>query len=654
MLEQHSMRQMQTEAQKESHSTSKTRVKGGFKRESYRPRAQGPKRTLVVSSVYLVGVLLLFALFLLGPNADAAQVDFEEFDAYVERVMADWEVPGAAVAVIKDGEVIYVKGYGLRNREEGLSVTKETIFGIGSATKAFTTTAFQMLVEEGVLDWDTPVREYLPGFEVRDVFASNRMTPRDLALHRTGLAQADVPFLFHPDLDVKAFIDNLEHLEQVADFRTEWAYNNLGYILLGEIMEEVTGKPWEAIIQERIAAPLGMDATSYAVEEMKESADFAYAYGTVDGEVKRLPLTEIGAAAPAGAINANVLDMAKWVKLQLDRGAVGEKQLVSLPGIAELHTPQITIPSAPEDDTVLNSSYALGWFVETYRGHLHINHGGSTGGHSSLVSFLPYDDAGVVVLSNAGSPLPVIVARRAYDLLLGLKPIDWAARIKREVQAHQASEAQDGGPSEVGEATDGDGSSEAFGAGEAAPPPTHPLEDYAGTYEHPLYGVIEVDLGERGLVATYYTAEILLTHRRYDLFAGPLDEKWPVPMPFHFRMNEKGEIAELTSDLEGTSHPITFTRRPESRLSDPDFLEGLAGTYTMQGMPVEIALNGPTLRLVLPGQPAYTLVPDRGTRFYLKEHSGITVEFALDEAGSGADKIVINQLGVEFEAERAD
>jgi CubicO group peptidase (beta-lactamase class C family) len=223
------------------------------------------------------------------------------FGDFLQTAMKDFNVPGLAIAILKDGKVIFSEGYGLRDVDRKLPVTQDTVFQIGSATKAFTATTFELLSQEGQLDWNKPVREYIPGYRLWDDVATAHITPLDWATHRSGLPRHDLLWIFNPGLDATQTINNARYLEPSQEFRATWQYNNLGYVTLGYIISQVTGKPWSQVVQERILDPLGMKDTTFDIDRLKASNNAALPYAQKAGTVYQVPLLAIGAAAPAGA-----------------------------------------------------------------------------------------------------------------------------------------------------------------------------------------------------------------------------------------------------------------------------------------------------------------------------------------------------------------
>ena len=561
------------------------------------------------------------------------------FNDFVNGALKDWKVPGCAVAIVRDDAVVLAQGYGLRDVKRTLPATKDTLFAIGSSTKAFTVMALALLVDEGKLGWDTPVRKFLPSFELKDQTASEHMTPRDLVTHRSGLPRHDLAW-YNASLSRKELVERLRYLEPNADFREKWQYQNLMFLTAGYLAGEVAGTSWEDLVGKRIFAPLGMTSSNFSVEDSKKAADFALPYEEKDKQVIEIPFRNITTMGPAGSINSSAADMAQWVRLHLAKGKIGSTRVVSEAAIAEMHRPQMVMPELVQDPEIALRSYGMGWFVESYRGQVRIHHGGNIDGFSALVAFLPQDGLGVVVLTNhGGTPLTEIVARTAIDRLLGLPPIDWNGRILARAKA--AESAAD----KAGERADLDR--------KKGTKPAHPLDEYVGDYEHPAYGTLSISKNASGnLQAEIHRIPMRLEHWHYETFRGRGEDPalTELKLFFLFQTNTKGDVDRVLVPLEPQTAEIAFTKKPPARLSDPAFLKTLAGSYAFvdnPGVTVTIAVKGQDgLTLTVPGQPTYDLEPYRGTEFTLKGLTGFSARFVLDSKGVVSELRVIQPQGV--------
>jgi CubicO group peptidase (beta-lactamase class C family) len=588
--------------------------------------------------------------------------------SHVEAVMPDWHVPGLAVGILdmRDGKTsVHMQGFGVKDLATGAGVSPATLFAIGSSTKAFTATLMAQAVEKGGVKWDEPVRAYLPDFKLWDESASERMTPRDLLSHRSGLPRHDFMW-YGSDLSRAELYERLRYLEPTEDLRSVFQYQNLMFVTAGVLEEKVLGKPWEALVKERIFDPLAMKTANTSVADMQKAADFALPYEWKDsedlrpqaatapakdkkkkdaakpvepkreGELKLMPFRVIDAPGPAGSINASVGDMVMWLKANLDGGAFGDKRILSEASMQELHSPQMVVRGGmmsqlfafPETPYMM---YGLGWFIQPYRGHRLIHHGGNIDGFSAMVAFMPDEKIGVVILSNLDGNLMVnSLMFEVFDRLLGLDPVDWNGRFK--LKYAQIKEAMKQGESKEDEVRRKPGTK-----------PSHPIADYAGEFDHPAYGRLRVTQEKGALGASLHGIAGPLDHFHYDIFKGSKDVL--KGLKFTFLTNLRGDIDRVEVPLEQGVGPIVFTRVPPDSMRDPAFLAPFAGEYEVMGMTATVELKGDTLFLTVPGQPGYTLVPYLGTEFDLKEQKGFSVKFTVKD-GKATECVFIQPNGV--------
>ncbi len=564
-----------------------------------------------------------------GGQTQAQNPALEGFDAFVTQIMKDWKVPGLAVAVVQDGKIIHMKGYGLRDVQKSLPVTSRTLFAIGSITKSVTVSAMGMLVDEGKLDWDAPVRNTLPGFKLYDPVASERMTPRDLVTHRSGLPRHDLLW-YSSDFSRAEMVRRLQYLEPSKDFRSAYQYNNLMFMTAGFLAAQLAGTTWEELVRQRILLPLGMRDTNFSVLDSQKSDDFALPYQNAKGELKRIPFYVLGAVGPAGEINSNVEDLAQYLMFHLSKGKHGEARLLSETNAMQMQIPQMVAPNPERYKELGPTSYGLGFLVSTYRGHKIVSHGGAIDGFAAQLAFLSQDNIGVVALANLNAdkdPVPTIVVYNLIDRLLGLDKVPWSQRFKDDEQKTKESEEE--------------AKKKGFTIRKPNTHPSHDLKDYAGEYESPAYGIVKVALEKEDLRLSFNRLSSPLRHFHYDVFEvaeNPLDplEKSKVM----FSTDVKGDIASLSIPLEPHVKDIVFTRMPERAMLEKSFLEPLAGKYEIGGRTVTVALEGEkTLVLVIPGQPQYELIPRHGTLFDLKGLSGFSIEFKKDASGAVTEAV---------------
>lgn len=599
------------------------------------------KKLFVLSFFCLALPLAVPGLAQTPPVAPAPRVSPEELSAhlreFVPPLLNEWQVPGLAVAVVQGDRVILAEGFGLRDVEQRQPVTPETVFAAGSVTKSFTALTIGLLAEEGKLDWDRPLRTDLPGFRLRDAYAGEHVTPRDLLSHRTGLPGHDLMWYGSP-ASRDQLLDRLSELEGSAGLRSRFQYQNLMYVTAGALIEKAAGRRWDEVMRERLLGPLGMRASSLSLEALRgvENRASPYERRTAgNGGVEKVPLRSLDAVGPAGALNSNVLDLARWVRLQLGDGRFEGRRVVSGTALRETQTPQAIVrdPSLTRlfrDEGQPYLLYGLGWYVQPYRGHHLLHHGGNIDGFTSFVSFLPQDGVGVVVLSNLGQTyLPFALTFHIYDRLLGLPDQDWSGFFRaRRQELEVATEAQ-----RKAEEQDR----------KLGTRPSHPMEEYAGLYQHPAYGDFRIVRQGMGLGFTFNGLTGTLEHWHYDTWNLPAGQLRGLKLSF--LTNARGEVDRLTVPLEASVGDIVFTRRPPAELSDARQLRQYVGEYELSGQSAMVVLQDDGLALSVPGQPTYELVPERGTVFRVKGLTGYSVRFIV-EAGEVTAASFVQPSGV--------
>ncbi|WP_263704962.1 serine hydrolase [Bacillus thuringiensis] len=468
----------------------------------------------------------------------------------VEKMMKDLNVPGAALAVIKDGEVIISEGFGYRNLETKDAVTTSTRFAIGSSTKAFGTLSLSLLAQQAKFNWDSPVQTYIPNFSLSELLASSQVTGRDLASHRTGVSRHDALW-YSSSLTRKDIVEKIKHLSLDAPFRTAFLYNNLMYATMSYIVENITNQTWEQYVTEHILNPLNMDQTNFSVTDSQTTDDYALPYVENNGEIKEVPFRNIDTVGAAGCINSTIEDMANWVLLHLNKGKFGNHELISPELLQQLFTPHNSIPDQPAlslPESPLNS-YGLGWFISAYRGYKMIHHGGNIDGFSAFVSFMPNENVGLVILTNAGGTLlPIYLANQIYDELLGLETIDWHKRAVEdsEKMKEMMKESTESIPEQMKGTT-----------------PSHKLEDYTGTFEHPAYGTLQVYKRDDSLFVQFMEMDIQLTHHHYDIFSAKVDLfQMKMNLLFAYEMSVNGEFPSLQLHVPAmlSTQPLAFKK----------------------------------------------------------------------------------------------
>jgi CubicO group peptidase (beta-lactamase class C family) len=430
-----------------------------------------------------------------------AQSQPPDLDAYVASSMKTFDVPGMAVAIVKDGKIIVAKGYGVRKLGDPTAVDEFTLFGIGSNTKAFTTAALAMLVDQGKLSWDDPVYQRLPGFVMYDPYVSHEMTIRDLLTHRSGmgLGEGDLLFWPHSTYTRDEIIYKLRFMKPASSFRSHYAYDNLLYMTAGQIIPAVAGISWDDYIHQHIFTPLAMNHSNVTNANIKPSDNVAFPHSRMEGKLQVIHFELLDNAGPAGAINSCASDMAKWVQLQLNRGKFADREghLFSEQRSKEMWSPQTILPIGTYAPPLAGlkptfADYALGWALRDYHGRKLVGHTGGVGGFVSRVMLVPDENLGVVVLTNAeeGGAFDSILYH-VLDYYFQLPPTDWIAAYKsvKDTDEKEAAESM----------------KKAEAARTADSKPSLPLEKYAGLYNDAWYGPITIraENGDSKLVITF-------------------------------------------------------------------------------------------------------------------------------------------------------
>jgi CubicO group peptidase (beta-lactamase class C family) len=511
------------------------------------------KKEMIRVIFILIVVSLLINPMLYGKK-NTGKINLKGFPQFVEKMLKEWEVMGAAVAIVKDGKVVFAGGFGYRDVKNKLEVTPDTLFAIGSCTKAFTATVLGIMVDEGKLEWNQPVRTYLPSFKLQDPVASEQMTPMDLVIHRSGLPRHDLVW-YSSSRTRKDLVNRLQFLEPSKSFRSTCQYNNLMFMAAGYMAGKIAGMSWEELVQKKIFDPLGMKTSNFSVKDSQKARNFSFPYSKRDEKVVEIPFRNIDAIGPAGSINASANEMARWILLNLNKGKIGDKQVISEETLEKLHSPQMaTGRPISKYKEFLFSAYGIGWAITAYRGHLVVSHGGGIDGFISRVSLLPRDNTGVVVLTNTdrdGRNFCPVIVFNLLDRILRLPQVPWSKRIKeRNEEAKKKAE-------EKKKKQDTNRKSNTK--------PSHNLEDYTGEFENPGYGNLTIKKDGEQLTAALNNLHFKVQHYHYDIFEFSSvilgDEK----IKAHFHMDVKGNINRISIPFQRGVKDIEFTRVPEKK-----------------------------------------------------------------------------------------
>ena len=574
--------------------------------------------------------LLLASALALAPSANAQpkqdiETRLQGFDSYMGQVMKDWNVPGLGVGIVLKDKLVWAKGYGYRDYGKKIPYTPTTTQPIASNTKLFTAIAAGMLADEGKVDLDKPIRQYVPSIQFYNDDLNRTVTLHDMLSHRTGITRHD-GIWYKSEYTQKELFDRLKYLEPSQPPRSVYLYNNLMFSGAGYSIELLSGKPWEAFVRERILAPLGMTNTTFTIADMLKTPEpgVPYTERRDNTELYRIPyyIDAVG-LAPAGAINSSIMDMSKWLIALMNDGKVNGSQIIPRSVIRQTLAPSIALPNAGLEvrgwGEIINATYGMGRGTASYRGHLLANHGGDLPGFHSQVSTMPYDSIGVIVfvIGDHAAPLYNVISYNVYERLLGMSLTPWSERQNTIRLKNKVANTQ---------------SRTKAGAGRVAGTrPSHSLETYIGEFENAAYGVINVTRGDTSLMFDFHKIKMPLSHFHYDRFDTPDDEedgKYSV----NFLTNPQGDIDKVEMSLDEAAVP--FTRRVPAALSSAETLRAYLGSYvTPSGGKFDVVLRADgTLALQYASGTFQNLIPWQPRRFRIKEFADVTFEF-LSENG---------------------
>lgn len=463
-----------------------------------------------------------------------------------------WDQPSISVVVMKDGQKVLSQGFGYADVKAKRVPDEDTLYQIGSCSKAFTAAACALLVDKGLLEWDKPVRNYLPWLKFMDPFTSDHVTVRDLLCHRTGLPRHDALWI-NGSISRRGMVENLANSRPAWSFRSHWCYQNACFVAAGVLVEELSGMTWEEFVKKEILEPLGMDRTTFYVDAIANDPNNAVPYERVmptdlngyqvcDYLKSDLEDMEKGIGAPygpAGSIMSTIKDMAVWVQFNLDNGKYNGKQIISEENMKELHKPQMLLSAPllvplPEEDFY---SYGMGWFIEIYRGHKMVEHGGNINGFSALVTMVPDLNLGIVTLTNFNDSFDTYATtNEIIDTVLGVEGGDWNNRYRKFISdvfgsLPEQMKAMNGEPVQ-------------------GTTPSRPLADFAGTYHNKCYGDVVITEKDGGLEILYNKSASALEHFHYDCFRIADPRALLSGMVLQFVTDKKGKVASLKLPIQ--------------------------------------------------------------------------------------------------------
>jgi CubicO group peptidase (beta-lactamase class C family) len=492
-------------------------------------------------------------LVLFVPMLLQAQTPSEKnLDALVSDALKSFDAPGAAVVIVHEDKVVYQKGVGVRELGKAEPVTESTVFQIASCTKAFLAMLIAMLMGDGLLDWDDPVHKHAPFFRLSDPFADQHVTIRDTLCHRTGLSRHDLLW-YKSTLEPEEVIRRIGHVKTTTSLRSNWEYANIPFLTAGTAAALVEKRPLAESLKKRIFEPLGMTTASGNAGDFLKATNRAVGYRATEKDQLETIAPLIYDSRGAGDISASARDLGQWLRFQLGDGTFNGKRLLPAKHFHETHAPQMVVKltqvqrdSYPE---VNQLSYALGWFVQDYRGELVLSHGGSLPGFRTQTMLAPKHKLGIVVMTNRNpSALPEALTRTIVDRFLGLSDRDWNGYYAK-LEAKQRAERK---KKEAG----------IQAKRIADTKPSRELKAFAGAYEHPAYGKAEISAGKDGLLIQWSTFKVPLEHWHHDTFRNIAPGEYVL----------EGEFLVFNFEADGAIRSMRwlgqeFTRHKESKKS---------------------------------------------------------------------------------------
>ena len=575
---------------------------------------------------------------------------FKGVDKKLNEILKVTNTPGFAVAVVKGNKIIYAKGFGYRDYEQKIPVDANTLFAIGSCTKAFTSTILGQLRDDNKLSLDDKPSKFVPELKFFNDEMNFNITIKDLMCHRTGLPRHDHSWYYFGSDNKDSLLARIQYHEPFTGLRNKWYYNNFMFLAQGVIAERITNKSWEDNIKERFFIPLEMNRSNTTITELKNSSNIALGYG-VDKNNKIIKLEDyyIGGMSPAGSINSSVNDMSNWLITWINKGKYKNKQLVSQAFIDEAMSSQMVVTSGLPDtkfSDVFMANYGYAWMINSYKGHYRVSHGGNINGYSADVSFFPSDSIGIVVLTNQdGSATPNLVRNTIADHLFKVDNVNWAT-IFKERNAHSLKEQQHS-------------QSDVKSMKKIQRRPSHNLHAFEGKYTNPGYGTFNLVVQNDSIFVLGKNKKLYLKHLHYDIFNGyevtknGIDTTFGSESPFNFQTNQEGNISAVQLKLEEElNHPLEFIHQPKSLSTSEGSLNKYVGNFEIAGAIIKIyTKNDNTLFLFIAGQPEYELIPTEKHIFSLKNLNSFKVEF-LESSDKSIQEIKIIQPNGTFMAKR--
>jgi len=589
------------------------------------PLMTTPRATIIARNLVCALLLIVFSVSVHAQEKPAIDVNqkLAGFDEFMAKTLKDWNAPGIGVGIVMGDKLVFAKGYGYRDYGKKLPITAQTLYPIASNTKLFTAMAAGMLVEEGKMTWDRPIKESVPTIEFYNSYLNNTITLRDMLAHRTGITRHD-SIWYKSNYSTKELFERLKYLDPKESPRQIFLYNNMMYAGVGYSIQLQSGKTWAEFVRERIFQPLGMTHTVYSIADMLKQPDYGVPFDERRDsfELYKIPYYEdTDGLAAAGAIISNMEDMSHWLIALMNGGLYNGQQVLPPKVIDATLQPAIALPNAGAQARgwweILNQAYGMGRWTASYRGHLIAFHGGDLPGFHSQISYMPQEHIGVIVfvIGNHTAPLYNPISYNVYERLLGMDQTPWTDRLLAIRLKNKKAATEARGKAGFGRVLN--------------TKPSHDLLEYVGEYDHPAYGSLKISIKDNALRFDFHKIGLPLAHFHYDRFDSPDDEeegKWSI----NFSTNPQGDVDKATLSLD--EGEVTFVRRAAKL--DEAIAQRIAGNYeTVSGAKFQVAFRpGRGLFVVRVGAPDQILVPYKGLKFKVPEFADVIIEF-VEENG---------------------
>jgi CubicO group peptidase (beta-lactamase class C family) len=491
--------------------------------------------------------LLLF-FFLIIKFTYAQEIDnrLNGIDQEIETLLNLYKAVGLSVAIVENDNVIYSKGFGYRDLEKKLPTTENTVFPIGSATKAFTASLLGILASNEKISLKEKPSFYIPELRFYNDKMNDLIKIEDLLSHKSGLGSLDGSLILFPENDKLKTIERLKYIKPNGEINDSWIYSNMGYTIAGTIVEQVTNESWDNNLKSKIFSPLNMDHSFTHLKEMEKTNNFSFGYGVSDGKTEKVLYEDYYSYSPAGAIKSTSNDMANWMRVWLNDGKFNEQQILPKEYVNNATSIHNIMPQDGADASVYLFGDGFGWRVQSFKGHYKINHGGNTSGFSSQVVIYPNDKLGIVVLTNQqNSILPYIIADVITNRMLDLP--------KTELNQY---------PVVVKDINKIDKEIKGLNKDKIS---THKLSDFCGKYSNKGYGTFKIIQENNSLFVLFPTFKFRLEHIEYDSFVMKQINKIPQVMNPEFALNFSTDNNENISatNIRLQSEPVEFTKQTE-------------------------------------------------------------------------------------------